>query len=124
MSEANLLDFVRETLGSVWAVEQLLLMQRTPERKWKPAELVAELRASDLLVVNNLAAFERAGLVAPHADGAYQFAPASDLIAALCADLALLYRERPHTVRNAIMSSPDRLQELADAFKLRKRPPS
>jgi hypothetical protein len=121
-SGPTLLDFVRHTLGTIWAVEQLLLMQRSPERKWSPAELVAELRASDLLVRKNLDVFERAGLVAPHEGGLYQFAPASELLSNTCADLAQLYRERPHTVQSAILSSPDRLQQLANAFKIRRNP--
>jgi hypothetical protein len=118
----TLLDFVRDTLRTVWAVEQLLLMHRHPDRKWTSAELVAELRASDLVVRGNLDLFERAGLVAPHDGELYQYAPASDLLAAYCADLAQLYRERPHTVQSAILSPPDRLQQLADAFKIRRSP--
>src|SRR5438045_3635205 len=68
--------FVRQHVGSVWAVELLLLMRRDPARCWTAAELVAELRASTSLVADNLQRFLTGGLVAPEQD-CFRYAPAS-----------------------------------------------
>ena len=117
--EQDLFGFIREQLRSVWALELLLLMRRSGERAWTAQELVGELRASQTLVTDNLAIFERAGLVRADEDGRYAFAPASPVLATLCDQLAAAYAERPVTVINTIVSPPDKLQGLADAFRIR-----
>ena len=118
-SDQDLFGFIREQLRSVWALELLLLMRRRADRSWTPQELVGELRASPALVVDNLAAFERGGLVRADEEGRYVFAPAAPLLVSLCDELDAAYRERPVTVINAIVSPPDKLQTLADAFRIR-----
>jgi hypothetical protein len=117
-----LLGFIRKHFKSVWALEQLLLMRRTAPQRWSVDELVKELRASAPLVLRNLDAFERAGLILADENGAHAFAPATPLLSALCDELATAYSERPVAVMNTITSSDDKLQDLADAFKLRKDP--
>ena len=117
--DQDLFGFIREQLRSVWALELLLLMRRKDDRNWSPQELVGELRASTALVTDNLESFERAGLVVAGDDGRYIFSPASPLLRALCDELQSVYAERPVTVINAIVASPDKLQVLADAFRIR-----
>lgn len=117
--DQDLFGFIREQLRSVWALELLLLMRRKPDRRWTPHELVGELRASHSLVNDNLASFERAGLVVADEEGRYVFSPASPLLRSLCDQLDDAYRERPVTVINAIVAPPDKLQALADAFRIR-----
>jgi hypothetical protein len=117
--DQDLFGFIREQLRSVWALELLLLMRRKADRSWSPQELVEELRASPALVTDNLAAFERGGLVVADEQGRYAFSPAAPLLASLCDQLDAAYRERPVTVINAIVSPPDKLQALADAFRIR-----
>jgi len=114
----DLQSFIRESVRSVWALELLLLLRRQPDRRWTSDDLVKELRASTSLVSENLAGFERAGLVACE-DGACRFAPASPVLVQLCDELDQAYRERPVAVINVIASSKDKLQTLADAFKLK-----
>jgi hypothetical protein len=118
-SDQDLFGFIREQLRSVWALELLLLMRRKADRSWTPQELVGELRASPSLVADNLATFERAGLVVADEQGRYVFSPASPILVALCDQLDAAYRERPVTVINTIVSPPDKLQGLADAFRIR-----
>lgn len=118
-AEQDLFGFIREQLRSVWALELLLLMRRRADHAWTAHELVSELRASQTLVTDNLANFERAGLVRADEDGRYAFAPVSPVLSALCGQLAAAYAERPVTVINAIVSPPDKLQDLADAFRIR-----
>jgi hypothetical protein len=118
--DQDLLGFIREHIRSVWALELLLLLRRQPpERRWAVEDLVAELRASTNLVTDNLARFERAGLVATEDDGRTRFAPAAPTLAKLCDELDAAYRQRSVAVINAIVSPPDKLQALADAFRIK-----
>jgi hypothetical protein len=118
-ADLDLFGFIREQLRSVWALELLLLMRRKADRRWTPQELVEELRASHALVSDNLTSFERAGLVVADEEGCYAFSPASPLLVSLVDQLDAAYRERPVTVINTIVSPPDKLQALADAFRIR-----
>lgn len=117
--DADLEAFVREHVRSVWALELLLTLRRDPDRSWRPADLVGELRASAGLVAENLAGLARAGVAMPDDAGRHRYAPASAVIAALCDRLAQAYRERPVAVINMIAKPRDPLQSLADAFKFR-----
>jgi hypothetical protein len=111
------LAFIRRNLKSVWALELLLLLRADRERGWTTVELVRELRASDSLVVGILEAFRRHGLVGGE-DGWRYAAAGPD--ADLCDQIEALYRERPMTLIKAISTPPDRLQALADAFRIKK----
>jgi hypothetical protein len=120
--DQDLLGFIREHIRSVWALELLLLMRRSPERAFTSEELVSELRGSSMLVRDSLASFERAGLVLRDDEGRVRYAPAAPLLADLCDTLDAAYRERSVAVINAIVSPPDKLQALADAFKIKRDP--
>lgn len=115
----DLLAFMRHNLTSVWALELLLLLRRTPDRDWTCAALVSELRASEPLVSGILEHLGRTGLVAADADGSVRYAPAGAAIAGLCDQLEAAYRQRPVAVVGAISAPADRLQALADAFRIR-----
>lgn len=106
-------------MRSVWALELLLLLKRDPERCWAAADLVRELRASQTLVADNLARFQRGGIVVLDDAGCYRYAPASPVLETLCAQLEGAYRERPVAIINLIAAPPDPVQGLADAFKFR-----
>ncbi|MCR5878544.1 hypothetical protein [Phenylobacterium sp. J367] len=113
------MDFVREHVRSVWALELLLLLKRDPTRCWQPAELVRELRASQALVHDNLVRFERGGLVRIDDTGCYGYAPAGSVLAELSERLEAAYRERPVAIINLIAKPSNPVQGLADAFKFR-----
>jgi hypothetical protein len=115
----DLLAFMRHNLTSVWALELLLLLRAEPDRIWTTPTLVAELRASDALVSGILEHLGRTGLVAAGADGSVRYAPAGPAIAGLCDQLEAAYRQRPVTVIGAISAPADKLQALADAFRIR-----
>lgn len=117
-ADVNLLSFVREHVPSVWALELLLLLRRDPDRCWSPGDLVRELRASQMLVADNLQRLERSGLVAPD-EGCFRYAPAAPVLEELCAQLEASYRERPVAVINMIAKPSSPVQSLADAFKFR-----
>jgi hypothetical protein len=111
------LAFIRRSLKSVWALELLMLLRADRQRAWSTAELVGELRASDNLVGRILEDFRRQGLVS--GEGGWRYA-ADAPDADLCDQLEALYRERPMTLIRAISTPPDRLQALADAFRIKK----
>jgi len=118
-TETDLVDFVRQHIRSVWALELLLKLREDPARCWSPAELVQELRASQMLVGDNLGRLERSGLIVPEDQGCFRYAPASPILQKLCDDLEAAYRERPVSVINMIARPAGSLQSLADAFKIR-----
>jgi hypothetical protein len=115
----ELRGFAREHLKSVWGLELLLLLRRDPERCWSVDELVRELRASQMVVNDNLRRLETGGLAAPDDRRCYRFQPASSVLATLCDRIEAAYRERPVAVINMISAPPDPIQGLADAFKFR-----
>ena len=118
-SNQDLLEFIRETIRSVWALEIVLVLQRDRERTWTAQQIVDELRASLPLVADNLAVFETAGIVLREGEG-FRYAPASRWLESLCSELVSAYRERPVTVINALVSSSgDNLRALANAFRLK-----
>lgn len=117
--DRDLLTFIRQHLPSVWALELLLLLRQDAERLWSADALVAELRASQALVTRVLADFERMGLVVAESDGRYRYAPAAAVLRELCDRLEAAYRERPVAVINMISAPADRIQALADAFRLK-----
>jgi hypothetical protein len=118
-SEQELQEFVREHVRSVWALELLLILKGDRERCWAPADLVRELRASQSVVQDNLARFERGGLVRIDEEGCYGYAPASPVLSQLCDQLEAAYRERPVAIINLIARPANPVQGLADAFKFR-----
>jgi hypothetical protein len=115
----DLPDLIRSHISSVWALELLLLLRRTAERAWLPAELSDELRATVTLVTPCMAHFERVGLVARDEGGRYRYAPAAPFLDEFCSALDAEYRERPVAVINLIAAPPDRIQQLADAFRFK-----
>ena len=115
----DLLEFVREHVRSVWGLELLLLLKRDADRCWPAPDLVRELRASTMLVNDNLHRFERSGLVVRDDEACYRYAPAGAVLSELCDRLEAAYRERPVAVINMIAAPPNPLQSLADAFKFR-----
>jgi hypothetical protein len=117
VSDLDLLTFIKRSVPSVWALDLLLLVQRPPARTWSSRELIGELRASDAVVRGVLQGLQRDGLVAKGPDGRFRFAPAAEL-EELTVALAEAYAERPVAVINAIVSTDEKLQSLADAFRL------
>jgi hypothetical protein len=110
--------FIRSSFRSVWSLEVLLLLKREP-RSWTAPELVAALRASDLIVAQSLEALAAAGLVAlePGAGASYRPVPT---LARLADETESLYARSPDAVRRLIVGAPSGLAAFADAFRLRR----
>ena len=118
MLDDDLQTFIGGSIRSVWALELLLLLRRTPDRVWTAEAAARELRANERLVTDQFAGLQTAGLIA--CDGGCRYAPAAPALDALCARLETAYRERSGQVIKAIMAGPnDKLQIFANAFRLK-----
>ena len=117
--DESLLRFVTSSFPSIWALELLLALKRDP--RWRSREeLVAALRASDLVVSNALDSLVAAGLASVGPEGAI-YMPASDEVAAYVDETEALYAERPDSVRRAIVRAAGRgASVFSDAFRLRR----
>ena len=115
----DLLRLIGSSFRSVWALELLLLLKREP-RSWTAAELVAALRASDLVVNKALDELVAGGLVSVDTGGA-RYMPVSEDVAGQIDEIEALYAARPDAVRREIVSAVSSgATAFADAFKLRK----
>jgi hypothetical protein len=115
----KLLQSIGSTFRSVWALELLLLL-RSDHRPWSTSELVARLRASELVVTNALSGLIAAGLTSLDAQGAI-YQPANDETKNFVDRVERLYASRPDAVRRAIVaSSASGAAAFANAFRLRK----
>ncbi len=108
MNEDDILLFVRDFVPSAWALELLLLLYRERASAWTCEALVRELRATLVLVMQNLARLVDAGLVAETADGRYAYRPRTPRLAAQVDDLAALYARKPVTVLTTIFVPGDK----------------
>jgi len=118
-SDDDLLHFVAASFPSVWALELLLALKRE-RRGWGRDELVATLRASELVVSKALDALVVAGLASLDQHGA-TYSPVNEDVDGTVERVEQLYRSRPNAVRRAIVSAQtSSATAFADAFKLRK----
>jgi hypothetical protein len=119
-SDEAVSNFIRSSFRSVWSLELLLLLKHAPS-SWSRAELVAALRASNLIVADGLEALTAAGLVVTDEAGNASYRPASDDLARLADGTESLYGRSPDAVRRLIVGAiPNPLAAFADAFRLRK----
>jgi hypothetical protein len=117
--DEEVLRFIAASFPSVWALE-LLLTVRRDRRPWTRDDLVASLRASELVVSKAVDALVAAGLASVDEDGIVSAADSAEIGASM--DRAeQLYRTRPNAVRRAIISaSTSSATAFANAFRLRR----
>lgn len=121
MNEAEILDFVRDSIGSVWALEVLALVRREPERAWAYDELVRELRSSPAAIHGASQLLQNAGLVAEIDDRACRYQPATPALDHIGELVHKIYAAKPATVIGAIFESPEeKLRTFAAAFRFTK----
>ena len=118
-SDEDILRFIAASFPSVWALELLLALRRE-RRPWTREQLVAVLRASELVVSKALDALVAAGLASVDHDGAL-YCPANPDMDECMTRVEHLYRKRPNMVRRTIVSaSTSSATAFANAFKLRR----
>lgn len=120
ISEETVLDFAGSLFKSVWALELLLVLKRDPARVWQAAELIRELRSSQVVVTDALANLLAAGLIVEHETGRYRYHPVSSEIDGLVSELQKVYAVKPAAVIRQIVTTPNRkLQQLSNAFRFK-----
>ena len=118
-SDEDILRFIAAAGPSVWALELLLMLKRE-RRTWPRDELVATLRASELVVSKALDALVAAGLASVEPAGAV-YLPVTPEVADCVDQAERLYRSRPNRVRRAIIATTSSsATAFADAFRLRR----
>ena len=120
MKEADILNFVRASIGSVSALEVLVLVGGWPGRAWQLDELVRELRSSPAAVAGATRRLEHAGLVVNDGGHGCRYQPASPELDHIGELVRKIYMAKPTTVIGAIFeSADDKLRAFADAFKFK-----
>ena len=102
----------------MWSLELLLLLKRE-ERQWSLSEIVAALRASELVVTQCIRSLTTAGLISPESDQSVRFLPANDDLRQLIDEVEALYARQPDAVRRLIVASSSgfSLTDFANAFR-------
>lgn len=114
------LTLLRGSIRSVWALELLLLLRRTPDRDWSNGDLVSELRGSDVVVQEALAGFLGAGLLVAQTGGRHRYRPASPLLDQWVEEIEQAYATRPSAIIREIFAAPgNKVQIFADSFRFR-----
>jgi hypothetical protein len=120
-AKQDLASFIGTSFRSVWDLEVLCHLHSTPQADHPPAQMVAHLRASEVVVANSVAALLASGLIVLTANGSARYAPATCDLDHLCAAAVQLYKQRPDAVRRMIVTgSAPGISAFADAFRLRK----
>jgi len=118
--EDDVLALIRSSVRSIWVLELLLLLQNERGREWTQRELVLELRGSDAIVRDSLAALVAAGLVVTR-EGRSCYQPRTASLGQVAEKLAQAYERQPNAVMKAIAAAPDsRIQTFADAFRFKR----
>jgi len=114
-------NFIQSSFRSVWDLELLAHLRNDPARPQLPAQIVADLRASEVVVTNSVATLLSAALIVVEPDGGARYAPATEELDAQCQAVLDLYRRSPDAVRRTIVSAANPgIEAFADAFRLRK----
>jgi hypothetical protein len=118
----SLLIFIREYLGSVWAVKLMQALLEEPTRAWTPNELVHHLRASHLIVDSILRRFQRVGLAMEVEPGKWEWQPIAHELNIMAKQIAEAYVTRPVAITTLIANhSPSNVHLLADVFQIWKK---
>jgi hypothetical protein len=104
--EEEIIVFIRECVGSVHALELLLLLKRRSPRAWHTVDLIRELRSSATAVAEALSRLTQSGLVTEMPAGRYIFAPSTPEDARLAAEIEKAYVSAPMSVMKAIVTAP------------------
>jgi len=115
--------FLLQHIDSIAQLEALLLLRADPTCTWS-AETIAKrlyIATQEAVVVLEHLASHSFLTMPQDLPGSYQYHPASSAVARMVDQIAALYAKYLIPVTHIIHSKPrTRVQEFADAFKLRK----
>ncbi|HSE87198.1 MAG TPA: hypothetical protein VLJ79_13315 [Candidatus Binatia bacterium] len=116
-------QFILEKIDSIAQLEALLLLRSNPEEKWSIGALAGRLYIDEKQTAELLVRLSVQGFVLSSSDEPrlYKYQPSSMELRGMVERLAEIYSKLLVPVTNLIHSKPKtRIQEFADAFKLRK----
>lgn len=103
VTDDQVLDFARNTIRSVWALDLLLFMRSSGDRTWAVADLVAELRSSEVITVSCLERLVAENLIGREQnESLFRYAPRSAEQEALIGELAKMNTSKPMALAKAI----------------------
>ena len=118
--QTNIERFISTTFRSVWDLELLLELCKTPDEDRRQEHLVSALRASDVIVARGIDTLLAAGLITQEKDGSVRYRPASAELADEVKGAVDLYGARPDSVRRLIiLASSSGLAAFSDAFRIK-----
>ena len=117
-------QFIVDKIDSVAELEGLLLMYKNPETSWNIEELSQRLYISEAQTGEVVERLHSLGFLAVRQDDPpnYRYQPSSDKLAGMVEQLDEFYAKYLVPVTNLIHNKPrTKVQQFADAFKLRKK---
>lgn len=119
---AQVLRFLEGNIDTVPQLETLLMMSEEPDRSWLIADVAARNYIPEQRATETLNALQRRGLVSSvESPPRYRFAPATDEVRAVVADLARCYQKSLSRITELIHAKPSAsIKEFARAFDLKK----
>lgn len=115
----GLRDFILKYFDSIAQLEALLLLRENPGRTWTAAQLAQRLYIDAQDAGKILERLCADGLLACE-DDIYHYQCADRNIQSMVDALAAVYARHIVPVTNIIHSKPRRIQEFADAFRIKK----
>lgn len=118
-SDEDATAFARTAIGSVSALELLILLRHERHNRYRVAELVRELRSSELAIGQALDHLIKSGLVAGTPEDGYHYQQGSASLDAICERVEAAYVRKPVSLIRALLDAPEeKLRQLADAFRI------
>ena len=117
-------EFISENIDSIAELEALMLMFRNPAVGWSAASLAERLYSSPDQAEEAIAKLHALGLsdVKAKDPDTYHYRPLTPELGTMVEQIAETYSKYLVPVTNLIHSKPQtKVQQFADAFKLRKR---
>lgn len=114
-------QFILRSIDSVAQLEALLLLRANPRENWTTVSISKRLYISEQETAPLLTNLCDQGLVVLNELTEFTYQPASAELSQMVDSLATIYARHLVPVTNLIHSKPrSRMQEFADAFRLRK----
>lgn len=115
----TVVQLVFEYIDSVEQLEVLLFMRQNRESSYECSFISNELRSNPQSVLNRLHTLQKIGFV-DERDGRFQYAPENEELDNVVAELADVYKVRPHKIFELIFSPLKKGRVFADAFVVTK----
>lgn len=123
MLYSDLASFIRTHFPSIWTLEVLLFLRNDLSASWHQKQLVAELRASDVIIESALRGLHAGGLIVVEDDGGARYSTATPELDKMVGETQVLYRLKPSAVRTLIINpSSGALSAFSDSFNFRREP--